>query len=204
MKSDKKDILEKVSWKPGNVLAPVPVVLVSCGKQELKNENIITVAWVGTICSDPPMVSIAIRPERYSYEIIQETREFVINLPSLRHVRQTDWCGVVSGRTVDKFQECKFTKQKALQIESPLIAECPVNIECRVSHSIPLGTHEIFLAHVVAVQVSSHFIDEKGRFGLDRCKLFAYGLGHYYSLGDMVDSFGFSVRKKDKTKRKKR
>jgi flavin reductase (DIM6/NTAB) family NADH-FMN oxidoreductase RutF len=186
----------KQSWKPGNVLAPVPVVLVSCGGMGKDRPNIITIAWTGTLCSDPAMLSISVRPERYSYDIIKAGGEFVVNLPSVSQTRLTDWCGMVSGRSVDKFAEAGLTAAPAREVACPIILECPVNIECRVTQCLELGSHHVFLAEVVAVQVSAHLIDEKGKFRLDRAELIAYGLGHYFPLGPAIDHFGFSIRRK--------
>jgi len=191
----------KASWKPGNVLAPVPVVLVSCGGTGEVQPNIITIAWIGTVCSDPPMLSISVRPERYSYDIIAAAGEFVVNLPSVAQTRITDWCGVVSGRDHDKFKECGLTAAPADQVGCPVIAECPVNIECRVTQRLELGSHHVFIAEVVAVQVTADLIDAKGKFRVDRAGLIAYGLGHYFPLGAAIDHFGFSIRKK-KTRRR--
>jgi flavin reductase (DIM6/NTAB) family NADH-FMN oxidoreductase RutF len=187
--------IEKQAWKPGNVLAPVPVVLVSCGGGEGARPNIITIAWTGSVCSDPAMLSISVRPERYSYGLIESSREFVVNVPTSRQAKITDWCGMVSGSRVDKFAEAGLTPVPALQVACPIILECPINIECRVRQLLPLGTHTLILAEVVAVQVTAAFLDPKGKFRLDRAGLLAYGLGQYFALGAEVGSFGFSVRK---------
>jgi flavin reductase (DIM6/NTAB) family NADH-FMN oxidoreductase RutF len=188
--------IEKQAWKPGNVLSPVPVVLVSCGGSEGSAANIITIAWTGSICSDPAMLSISVRPERHSYGIIKSTGEFVVNLPSQAQTKVTDWCGMVSGSKVDKFAESGLTAAPATQVGCPIILECPVNIECRVKQCLELGSHHLFLAEVVAVQVSAHLLDEKGKFRLEKAGLIAYGLGHYFPLGPAIDHFGFSIRKK--------
>jgi len=187
--------IAKQSWKPGNVLAPVPVVLVSCGGAGEFRPNIITISWTGTVCSDPPMLSISVRPERYSHQIIMTSGEFAVNLPSLAQTRITDWCGVVSGSQFDKFAETGLTAVPASRISCPIIMECPVNIECRVTQRLELGSHHLFLAEVVAVQVSAFLIDDKGKFRIDQAGLIAYGLGHYYPLGPAIDHFGFSIRK---------
>jgi len=194
-------ILEKRSWKPGNVLAPLPAVLVSCGGTPQWKPNIITIAWVGNVCSDPPMLSISVRPQRYSYEIIRTTQEFVVNVPSLRQARATDWCGMVSGRKVDKFAQTGLTSAPALKVQCPIILECPLNIECRIRQSIKLGSHTLFVAEVVAVQVSAALLDSKGRLRLERSGLLAFAHGEYFALGRNLGRFGFSVRK---TKRKAR
>lgn len=188
--------IAKQAWKPGNVLAPVPVVLVSCGGTGGIRPNIITIAWTGTVCSDPPQLSISVRPERYSYDLIKTSGEFVVNLPSRDQTRITDWCGVVSGSKVDKFAECGLTADPASLVACPIIRECPVNIECRVNRRLELGSHDLFLAEVVAVQVSAHLIDEQGKFDVEQAGLIAYGLGHYFPLGRAIDHFGFSIRKK--------
>jgi len=186
----------KQSWKPGNVLAPVPVVLVSCGGSGGFSPNLITIAWTGNVCSEPPMLSIAVRPERHSHKIISASGEFVVNLPSREQVRVIDWCGMVSGAKVEKFAEAGLTSGPALEVGCPIVQECPINIECRVRQTLQLGSHDLFLAEVVAVQVSSNLIDGKGKFRLDQAGLLAYGLGHYYPLGRAIDHFGFSIRKK--------
>jgi len=191
----RKERIVKQSWKPGNVLSPLPVVLISCGGTEQWQPNIITIAWTGSVCSDPPMLSISVRPERYSYEIIETTREFAVNVPSLSQARTTDWCGMVSGRKVDKFAESGLTPAQALKVQCPIILECPINIECRVRQALPLGTHTMFLAEVVAVQVTSTLLDARGKFRLDKAGLLAYGLGQYFALGPVIGHFGFSVRK---------
>lgn len=194
--------IEKQSWKPGNVLSPVPVVLVSCGGSGEFRANLITIAWTGSVCSDPPMLSIAVRPERHSHAIIMATGEFVVNLPSLAQAKVTDWCGMVSGSKVDKFAESGLTATPATRVGCPIILECPVNIECRVTQRLELGSHDLFLAEVVAVQVSSHLIDEQGKFRVEKAGLIAYGLGHYFPLGPAIDHFGFSIRKKQNKPRR--
>lgn len=194
----KKNQFDKQSWKPGNVLAPVPVVLVSCGGIKEWKPNMITIAWTGSICSDPPMLSISIRPERHSYEIIKDTREFVVNLTTEKHAKAVDWCGMVSGRDVNKFERTKLTPFEALKVNCPIVLECPINIECRVQKIIKLGTHNMFLAEVIAVQVSAELLDSKGKFRLDKSNLLAFGLGEYFKMGPRVGRFGFSVRKRKK------
>jgi flavin reductase (DIM6/NTAB) family NADH-FMN oxidoreductase RutF len=191
-----KHPIEKQSWKPGNVLSPVPVVLVSCGGTAEWQPNIITIAWVGSVCSDPPMLSISVRPERHSFEIIKATDEFVVNVPSREQAKITDWCGMVSGRKVDKFKEAGLTPGAPLKVGCPIIQECPINIECQVRQTLALGTHTMFVAEVVGVQVTASLIDAKGKLRLDQARLIAYGLGHYFPLGPAIDHFGFSIRKK--------
>lgn len=191
----KKLAIEKLAWKPGNVLTPLPVVLVSCGSGQFR-PNIITIAWTGNVCSDPPMLSISVRPERHSYQLIRDCREFVVNTPTRRLAKMTDWCGMVSGQKVDKFAESGLSPAAALAVRCPIILECPLNIECAVREEIPLGSHTMFVAEVVAVQVSSDLLDENGKFRLDRAQLLTYGLGHYYAVGAQIDHFGFSIRKR--------
>jgi flavin reductase (DIM6/NTAB) family NADH-FMN oxidoreductase RutF len=195
-KMTNKKQFDKQSWKPGNVLAPVPAVLVSCGGKKKWKQNLITIAWAGSICSDPPMLSISIRPERHSYEIIKDTREFVVNVTTEKQAKVVDWCGMVSGRDVNKFERTELTPMEALKVNCPIVLECPINIECRVQKIIKLGTHNMFLAEVIAVQVSSELIDNKGKFRLDKSNLLAFGLGEYFKMGPRVGKFGFSVKKK--------
>lgn len=187
--------MKKQEWKPGNMLYPVPAVMVSCGREGEK-PNIVTVAWAGTICSDPVMVSISVRPERYSYDIIKETGEFVINLTTKELTKATDWCGVKSGRDVDKFKEMNLTAGKAGHLEhAPIIAESPVNLECRVTEIRELGSHHMFLAEVVGVQVSEKYMDANGKFELNSTDLVAYSHGEYFVLGEKIGKFGYSVKK---------
>ena len=185
----------KLSWKPGNMLYPLPVVLVSVA-DGAGEKNIFTVAWTGTICSDPPMVSISVRPERHSYHMIKETGEFVINLTTKELAFATDYCGVVSGRDVDKFEKMKLTPLKADAVKAQLIGESPVNIECVVEDCKPLGTHDMFLAKVVAVHADEKYMDEKNCFHFDRAEPIVYSHGSYMTLGETLGSFGYSVRKK--------
>jgi len=187
---------EKQSWKPGNVLSPAPAVLVSCGGTEGWKPNLITIAWAGNVCSDPPMLSISVRPERYSFEIIRTTHEFVVNVPSLKQARAVDWCGMVSGRSEDKFAGAGLTPALAQKVHPPIVLECPLNIECRVKESLELGSHTMFVAEVVAVQVSADLVDGKGRLRLEKCGLLAFAHGEYFVLGRRIGKFGFSVRKR--------
>lgn len=191
----------KQSWKPGNMLYPLPAVLVSVADKRGKT-NVFTVAWTGTICSDPPMVSISVRPQRYSYEMIRETGEFVINLTTRDLAFATDYCGVKSGRDVDKFKEMKLTPMPAEKISAPLIKESPVNIECKVTQTIPLGTHDMFLAEVVAVHADDAYMDEKGKFSFTKAQPLVYSHGTYFTLGKEIGTFGYSVRKKSTGKEK--
>lgn len=187
--------IKKQVWKPGNMLYPLPAVMVSC-KREGEKPNIITLAWVGTVCSDPVMVSISVRKERYSYDIIKETGEFVINLTTEDLAKATDYCGVKSGRDIDKFKETHLTPAPASKVACPIIAESPVNMECVVKEIIELGSHDMFIAEVVAVDVSEEYMDENGRFSLEETKPLAYSHGEYYGLGEKIGKFGYSVKKK--------
>lgn len=185
----------KTSFKPGNMLYPLPAVLVTV-RDKAGNDNVLTIGWTGTVCSDPAMVSISVRPERYSYHMIKETGEFVINLTTERLAFATDYCGVKSGRDVDKFKEMKLTKLPAQKVGAPLIGESPVNIECRVTQSIELGSHVMFLATVEAVTVDDAYMDEKNTFHLREADPIVYSHGEYYTLDKMIGKFGYSVRKK--------
>lgn len=187
--------MAKQSFKPGNMLYPVPVVMISVKGKE-GQDNVFTVAWAGTICSDPPMVSISVRPERHSYQMIKDTGEFVINLTTKDLVFATDYCGVKSGRDVDKFKEMKLTKGKGQVVNAPIIEESPVNLECKVTEVKELGVHHMFLAEIVAVNVDDKYMDENNKFHLEQADLVAYSHGSYYALGDLLGTFGFSVRKK--------
>lgn len=190
----------KVAFKPGNMLYPLPAVLVTVCDGE-GNDNVFTVAWTGTVCSDPAMVSISVRPSRHSYHMIQETKEFVLNLTTKDLAFATDYCGVRSGRDVDKFQEMKLTKLPGTKVKAPLIAESPVNIECKVVKEIPLGTHTMFLGEVVAVSVDDAYMDEKNSFHLQKADPIVYSHGEYYTLDKVIGNFGYSVRKKKSNKK---
>lgn len=192
--------MAKQIWKPGNMLYPLPAVLVSVADLEGK-QNVFTVAWAGTVCSEPAMVSVSVRPERYSYHMMKETGEFVINLTTEKLARAVDYCGVKSGRDVDKFKEMKLTPVAADKVRAPLLAESPVNIECRVKEVIALGTHDMFLAEVVAVHAEEAYMDEKGRFLLASAKPLAYSHGRYYGLGKELGTFGYSVKRKNRKSR---
>ena len=190
----------KESWKPGTVLYPLPAVLVSCGAAP-EEYNMLTVAWTGTVCSDPPMCYISVRPERHSYDIIRRTGEFVINLTTEKLARATDWCGVRSGRDFDKFRETGLTPGKALHVAAPIIEEAPVNIECRVKQIVPLGSHNMFIAEVAGVQVDAAYIDpQSGKFCLEQARPIVYSHGEYFALGEALGHFGWSVRKKPAAK----
>ena len=178
------------------MIYPLPAVLVSCGETE-QEYNLFTVAWTGTVCTNPPMCYISVRPERHSYEIIKRTGEFVINLTTARLARATDWCGVRSGRDYDKFEEMGLKAEAAEVVKAPVVAEAPVSIECRVRQVIPLGSHDMFLADVVNVLVDEEYIDaESGRLDLQRAEPITYCHGEYFSLGEVIGHFGWSVRKK--------
>ncbi|MCD7840900.1 MAG: flavin reductase family protein [Lachnospiraceae bacterium] len=224
--------MSRQNWKPGNMLYPLPAVMVSCARpmetparvvsaeersRDSKNAlhcaaakerpNIITVAWAGTVCTNPAMVSISIRPERYSYSIIRDTGEFVINLTTRKLARAADYCGVRSGRDVDKFKEAHLTAIPAVHIGAPLIAESPVNIECRVRDVLELGSHHMFVAEVLGVDVDDRYLDDKGKLRLNDAELMVYSHGTYYELGKSLGSFGYSVRRKQENRaalRKKR
>ena len=185
--------MSKMMWKPGTMVYPLPAIMISCGTME--NSNIITVAWTGTICTDPAMTYVSIRPERYSYNLIKETGEFVINLTTKDLAHATDWCGVRSGDKYDKFKEMKLTKEKANFVSCPMIKESPVSIECRVKEIKKLGSHDMFIAEVLAVNADEKYFDETGKFCLEKCNLITYSHGQYYTLGENIGRFGFSVKK---------
>lgn len=189
--------MAKQLWKPGNMLYPLPVVMVSVSDREGRN-NIITVAWTGTVCSDPPMVSISVRPERYSYDILKAAGEFVINLTTRELAYATDYCGVKSGRDVDKFSQMKLTALPAEHVSAPLIGESPVNIECRVTEVKPLGTHDLFLARVEAVHADEKYMDGSGKFHLEWADPIVYSHGAYLTCGEKIGSFGYSVKRPGK------
>ena len=197
----------KQSWKPGTMIYPLPAVLVSCGESD-EEYNLFTVAWTGTVCTNPPMCYISVRPERHSYEIIKRTGEFVINLTTARLARATDWCGVRSGRDYDKFKEMGLTPVAAAMVNAPVVEESPVAIECKVRQVIPLGSHDMFLADILAVNVEKSLLEGEKlcinrALDLQRAELIAYSHGEYFRLGEVIDHFGWSVRKKPKTKRRK-
>ena len=193
----------KRQFKPGNMLYPVPAVLVTAADRE-GNSNIFTVAWAGTICTNPPMLSISVRPERHSYHMIRETGEFVVNLTTESMAWATDYCGVRSGRDVDKFKETGLTAIPGPVTGCPMVAESPVNLECKVKEVKALGSHDMFLAEVVAVHVSEDYMEGNGRFCLNQTGLVAYSHGEYFSLGKKLGTFGYSVRKPAKKKGKHR
>ena len=188
--------MAKQTWKPGNMVYPLPAVMVSVGAKDGR-KNIITIAWTGTICTNPAMLYISVRPERYSYEMIKETGEFVVNLTTESLAKATDYCGVRSGRDVDKWKEMRLTQGSANELSyAPIIEECPVNIECKVTEVKELGSHHMFMAEVVSVQVSEEYLNENGKFCLNDTGLMAYSHGEYLSLGESLGTFGYSVKKK--------
>lgn len=188
--------MSKLKWKPGTLVYPLPPVMVSCGNME--NSNILTVAWTGILCTNPAMTYVSIRKERHSYDMIKSRGEFVINLASADLARTVDFCGVKSGKDIDKFNECNLTKEKGSEVSAPMIKECPINIECRVTNIKELGSHDMFMAEILAVNVDEKYLDETGRFDMDACNLLAYSHGQYYELGKRLGKFGFSVEKKKK------
>ena len=191
--------MSKIKWKGGALLSPVPPAMVSCSDGE--QDNIITIAWTGIVNTVPPKTYISVRPSRHSHKMIKESGVFAINLTTKELVRYADWCGVYTGAKVDKFQRCKLTKEPASEINCPLIAESPLSLECRVTDVISLGSHDMFLADIVAVDVDESLVDEKGRLCLERAGIVAYAHGDYFELGKKLGNFGFSVKKKKKSKK---
>lgn len=195
--SNKPDSPSHVSWKPGTMIYPLPAVMISCGATP-EEYNILTVSWTGTICTNPAMCYISVRPERHSYEIIKRTGEFVINLTNEQLAQATDWCGVKSGKDYNKFNEMKLTPVKGEKVSAPIIAESPLCIECKVKEIVPLGSHDMFIAEVVNVLADSRYIDkETDTFKMQDAKLISYTHGHYYKQGEEIGRFGWSVRKKN-------
>lgn len=189
--------MAKQQWKPGNMLYPLPAVMVSV-RDKSGRDNIITVAWAGTVCTNPPMVSISVRPERYSYHMLEESGEFVINLTTEKLCYATDYCGVRSGRDVDKFTEMKLTKVEADLVNAPMVGESPVNLECKVEKIERLGSHHMFIARVLAVHAEEAYMDENGRFDLNKAQPMVYSHGEYYGVGKKLGGFGYSVKKRKK------
>ncbi len=186
----------KIFWKGGTLLSPVPPALVSCGT--LEKPNIITIGWTGIVNTKPPMTYISVRPERYSYNLIKNSGEFVINLTTSVLIKKADFCGVKSGAKVNKFEQCGFHAVPANVISTPIIEECPLSLECVVKQIIPLGSHDMFLAEIVGADIDERYIDSKGKLNLQQCGLAAYSHGEYFALGRKLGDFGFSVRKKKK------
>jgi flavin reductase (DIM6/NTAB) family NADH-FMN oxidoreductase RutF len=183
----------KIKKKPFTALFPCPVVLVTC-VDSTGEPNIITLAWVGTVCSEPPTIALGIRPTRYSHKLIKNTKEFVVNIPTSEILKETDYCGVTSGREIDKFLETKLTQDPADKVRSPLICECPVNIECKLKDRIPLGAHDLFLGEIVQVHIDQQILDEKGNIDFTKADPFTYNQGEYWSLNKKLGSYGFSKR----------
>ena len=188
--------MKKQVWKGTVLTSPVPPVMVSCGDMECS--NIVTVAWTGTVNTKPPMTYISLRPSRHSYGIIKEKGEFVINLTPTSLIKKADYCGIYTGKKVNKFEKCGFTKAEATEVSAPLIDECPINLECKVKDIIPLGTHDMFLVEIVAVHVDETLVDGEGKLHLEKADLTAYAHGDYYSLGKKLAPFGISVKNKKK------
>ena len=186
--------MSKISWRPGTQIYPLPAVIVTCGNSP-ENWNMLTVAWTGTICSDPAMCYISVRPERASYPLLIENMEFTINLTTKDMAWATDWVGVRSGRDYNKWEKTGLTPVAGEKVKSPSILQSPLNIECRVKEIIKLGSHDMFLADVLNVRVNSQLLDESGKFDLEKAGLIAYVHGHYYELGEIIGRFGFSVKK---------
>lgn len=186
--------MAKEIWKPGNMVYPIPAVLVTVADNE-GNDNVLTIAWTGTICSDPAMAYVSIRPSRYSYHMIQETKEFVINLTTKELAFATDFCGVKSGRDMDKFEKMGLTREPAKYVKAPLIQESPVNIECKVVDIKPCGSHDMFIGEVLAVHADKKYMDETGRFDLSKAEPLVYSHGQYYCVGEHIGKFGYSVKK---------
>ena len=193
--------MAKVSWKGSTLLGPVPPVMVTCG--DMESSNIITIAWTGILNTQPPKTYISVRPSRHSYNIIKESGEFVINLTPAALVREADFCGIYTGKKVDKFARCGLHKQSATQVSCPMIEESPLSLECRVCEVVPLGTHDMFIADIVAVNVNEELLDSEGKLCLDKARLAAFAHGEYFELGKRIGSFGFSVKKKKRKTAKK-
>ena len=194
--------MSKVKWKGGALIAPLPPVMVTSG--DMEKSNIMTVAWTGIINTVPPKTYISVRPSRYSYNIIKESGEFVINLTPARLAKAADYCGIYTGAKVDKFAKCNLTKEDATEVACPLIGESPLSLECKVTEIIPLGTHDMFLADIVAVDVEDSLLDKEGKLHLDRAGLAAYAHGEYFELGKKIGKFGFSATKKKKNNNKQK
>ena len=190
--------MSKVKWKPGTFIYPIPAVMVSCGNMD--KSNIITVGWTGILNTNPPIVYISVRPSRYSYNLIKESKEYVINLTTKDLVRAVDWCGVKTGEKLDKFKEMKLHKEKANFVKCPMIKESPVSIECKVIEEKDLGSHTVFISEVLAINADEKYINEKGAFDISKCNLISYANGGYYAMGKKLGTFGYSVRKKKKNK----
>lgn len=186
--------MSKIAWKPATLLAPVPPALVSCGTME--KPNALAIAWTGIINSNPAMTYVSIRPERHSHKLIKDSGEFVINLTSKNLLRATDFCGAKSGANTDKFKECRITAERASKVSAPMVLESPISIECKVVEIKSLGSHDMFLAEIVAVNVDEQYLDEKNKLNMNQCGLIAYSHGEYFALGKKVGYYGFSVKKR--------
>lgn len=193
--------MKKVNWRGGALLAPLPPVMVTCGCED--NPNVITIGWTGILNTIPPKTYISVRPSRYSYSLIKDIREFVINLTTAELVRACDFCGVRSGKDINKLSAMGLSVSKASEVSVPLLDQSPVNIECKVTDIVPLGSHDMFIADIVSVNIAEEYIDENGKLHLEKCNLVAYSHGEYFELGKKLGTFGFSVRKKKKKKYKK-
>ena len=190
--------MAKIKWTGGALVAPVPPAMVTCGNDTEGSANIITIAWTGIVNTVPPKTYISVRPSRHSYNLIKESGEFVINLTPAALVKKADFCGIYTGAKVDKFAKCELTKEEASEVSCPLIAESPLSLECKVTDIIPLGSHHMFLADIVAVDVEESLMDAGGKLRLDKAGLAAFAHGEYFSLGAKLGDFGFSVKKKKK------
>ena len=188
---------EKLIWQGSAQLAPVPAVLVGCGDGTRRNPyNLITIGWCGMVCSEPPMLGIGVRPERFSFGLIRRTNEFTVNLPSKALAETVDYCGVVSGKALDKFKERNLTALPGEKVKAPMVAECPITLECRVKQTLELGSHWYFIADILAVRVDPDLVDEKGKLDMEKADLISYAHGHYYEQGPCLGHFGYSIRKK--------
>jgi len=183
----------KIKKRPYTALFSCPVVLVTC-LDSMGAPNIITLAWVGTVCSEPPTVGLGIRPSRYSHKLIENSKEFVVNIPSTKNIRETDYCGVTSGKDIDKFSKTKLTQEKADKVKAPLIRECPVNMECILKNVIPLGAHDLFLGEIIKVHIDKDILDEKGNVDFTKASPFTYNLGEYWSLNKKIGTYGYSKK----------
>ena len=191
--------MSKIFWNGGTILAPVPPVLVSCG--DMENYNVLTIGWTGIINTHPPMTYISVRPSRYSYNMIMQKKQFVINLTTSSMCKQVDFCGVKSGKDINKVEKCNFHISKATKIDTPIIEESPVSLECIVKDTFELGTHTMFISEIVGIDIDEKYIDSKGKLNLQQSGLMAYSHGEYFALGRKLGEFGFSVRKKKKFKK---
>ena len=193
--------MAKRTLKGGALLAPLPPTMVSCG--DMENSNIITIGWTGILNTIPPKTYISVRPTRHSYEMIKEKGEFVINLTPSNLVKEADFCGIYTGKKVNKFEKCKLTKVKGTQVDCPMIEECPISIECKVTDVVPLGSHDMFMADIVAINVDENLFDKEGKMHFEKANLISYMHGEYYELGKKIGRFGFSTDKKKKKPHKK-